>query len=52
MANYIEDYLDEHPEADWTEAYDAWCKDGDQAYAEYVADRVDRASHQAKDNRI
>lgn len=52
MENFIDDYLDEHEDADWTEAYDAWCKDGDQAYAEYYADRVDEARQRMKDARI
>lgn len=52
MENYIDDYLDEHPYADWTEAYDAWCKGGDASYSDYLADRVDDARQRMKDARI
>lgn len=52
MENFIDDYLDEHPDADWTEAYDAWNRDGDQAYADYCADRADYYYQRMKDARI
>ncbi len=52
MENFIEDYLDEHPDADWTEAYSAWCQGGDDSYADYIADRVDEARQRMKDARI
>ncbi len=51
MSNFIEDYLDEHQDAEWDEAYDAWVHEDAQYAADYIADRVDAAWQKQKDAR-
>ena len=48
---WIDDYLDEHPDADWTEAVRAWNLSEVEYSANYIADRTDAAWQKQKDAR-
>lgn len=44
----IEEYMDAHPEADWSEAYEATGDAAGKRYVENVADMIDAARDRAK----
>lgn len=52
METFIDDYMDEHPDADWTEAYSAWCHVDQEYTTDFIADRADAAWQRQKDSRI
>lgn len=51
MQNYIDDYLDEHPDADWTEAQAAWRYVEEQYTVDYIADHTAIAYDKYKERR-
>jgi hypothetical protein len=46
----IDEYMDSHPNADWSDAYEK-CIPTDDEFRDYLADKVDSARQQYKDNR-
>jgi len=52
MEEWIDDYLDEHPEANWWEAAKLWQVVDAEYSANYIADRTDAAWQKQKDSRI
>jgi hypothetical protein len=52
MEAWIDDYLDEHPDAEWQEAADAFMHVEDDYTADYIAARVDDRWQRAKDELI
>ena len=44
----VEEYLEEHPDADWAEAYEATADAAGKRYIENVADMIDQARDRAK----
>ena len=49
MEAWIDDYLDEHPEADWLEAYKLWCNVDAEYSVDFIASAFDAAWQQQKD---
>jgi hypothetical protein len=48
----IEEYLEAHPEADWSEAYEATADKADERMRDKFADMVDAAHDREKDRRL
>ena len=44
----VEEYLINHPDADWSEAYEATADDIDSRYRDKFADMIDAATDRAK----
>jgi hypothetical protein len=51
MCEFIDDYLDEHPDADWAEAVSAWNLTDADYTTDYIATRTDAAWQKQKDAR-
>jgi len=51
MCEFIDDYLDEHPDANWDEAADAWVHFDADYLTDYIATRTDAAWQKQKDFR-
>lgn len=47
----IEEYLAEHPDADWSEAYEATADAAGDRYSDKFADMIDTARLRAKEGR-
>lgn len=45
----VEEYLEKHPDADWSEAYDKTADAANDRYRDKFADMVDAAKQRAKD---
>ena len=47
----VEQYMEEHPDADWQDAYEATSDQAFHDMGDRLADQIDQARQQAKDNR-
>jgi hypothetical protein len=51
MEWFIDEYLDEHQDADEQDAYEAWMRVDTEYFTDYLADRGDWLYQQHKDSR-